>query len=47
MKNPEQVIIYLDISAFFLLLAFFVLLFKSSSIFINKKNNVRIKSNGK
>ena len=37
MNNPEQVIIYLDIFAFLLLLAFFILLFKSSSLFINKK----------
>ncbi len=37
MNNPEQLIIYLDIFAFLLLLAFFILLFKSSSLFINKK----------
>ena len=41
MNNPEQLIIYLDIFAFLLLLAFFILLSKSS-LFINKKNNGRI-----
>ena len=44
MNNPEQLIIFLDIFAFLLLLAFFILLFKSSSLFI-KKNNGRIKFN--
>ena len=42
MNNPEQVIIFLDIFAFLILLAFFALLFNSKSLFINKKNNSRI-----
>lgn len=38
MNNPEQLIIYLDIFTFVLLIAFFIILFKSKSIFkINKK----------
>jgi len=41
MNNPQQLIIYLDIFAFLSLLAFFILLFKSSSLFI-KKNNGKI-----
>ena len=42
MNNTEHLIIYLDIFAFLLLLAFFILLFKSSSLFINNKNNGRL-----
>ena len=42
MNNPVQLIIYLDILAFLLLLAFFMILFKGSNLFINKKNNGRI-----
>ena len=39
MNNPEQFIIYLDISAFVLLIAFFAILFKSKSLFkVNKKD---------
>ena len=37
MNKPEQLIIYLDISAFLLLIAFFILLLKSSGLFRNKK----------
>jgi len=37
MSNPEQFIIYLDIFAFILLLTFFILVLKSSSLLINKK----------
>jgi len=33
MNNPEQLIIYLDIFTFILLIAFFTVLFKSSSLF--------------
>ena len=35
MNNPEQVFIYLDIFTFVVLIAFFTLLFKSSSLFRN------------
>ena len=38
MTNPQQLIIYLDIFAFLSLLAFFIILFKSSSLFIKKNN---------
>ena len=39
MVNPAQYIIYLDILAFGLLIAFFVILFKSNSLFkVNKKD---------
>ena len=38
MDNPEQLIIYLDIFAFVMLIAFFVILFKSNSLFMDKKN---------
>ena len=39
MNNPEQFIIYLDIFAFVLLSSFFVILFKSNSLFkVNKKD---------
>ena len=39
MDNTEQLIIYLDIVAFVLLIVFFVILFKSNSLFkVNKKN---------
>ena len=41
MNNPGEVIIYLDIFVFTLLIAFFALLFKSKSLFI-KKNNGKI-----
>ena len=38
MDNPQQLIIYLDIFAFFLLISFFIILFKSNSLFkVNKK----------
>ena len=37
MNNPEQVIIYLDMFAFLFLIVFFVILFKSKSLFIDKK----------
>ena len=38
MYSPEEVIIYLDIIAFISLIIFFVILFKSSSLFRNKKS---------
>ncbi len=38
MDNPEQLIIYLDIFAFVMLIVFFVILFKSNSLFMDKKN---------
>ena len=37
MNNPEQLIIYLDIVVFVLLITFFVILFKSRSLFKDKK----------
>ena len=36
MNNPGEVIIYLDIFVFKLLITFFALLFKSKSLFIKK-----------
>ena len=42
MHSPEEVIIYLDIFVFTLLIAFFALLFKSSSLLIGKKKEDRI-----
>ncbi len=38
MNDPKYLIIYLDIFAFMLLLVFFVILFKSKSLFRNNKN---------
>ncbi len=42
MNNPQQLIIYLDIFAFVLLIAFFVILFKSNSLFKDNKKEGRI-----
>ena len=42
MYSPEDVIIYLDVFVFISLIAFFTILIKGSSLFINKKNNGRI-----
>ena len=42
MNNPQQLIIYLDIFAFVLLIAFFVILFKSNSLFKHNKKEGRI-----
>ena len=36
MNNPEQVFIYLDIFTFLLLIAFFMILFKSRNLFRKK-----------
>ena len=36
MNNPEQLIIYLDIFAFILLIALFMILFKSNSLLRKK-----------
>ena len=43
MHNPEEVIIYLDIFIFLSLIAFFGILFKSSSLFRNKKSEESFK----
>ncbi len=42
MNNFQQLIIYLDISAFVFLIAFFVILFKSKSLFKDNKKDGRI-----
>ncbi len=42
MDNPEQFIIYLDIFAFVMLIVFFVILFKSNSLFKDNKKDERI-----
>ncbi len=42
MNNPGEVIIYLDIFVFTLLIAFFALLFKSSSLILGKEKEDRI-----
>ena len=42
MNNPEQLIIYLDIVVFVCLITFFVILFKSRSLFKDKKTNRKI-----
>ena len=42
MNNPEQLIIYLDIFAFVFLITFFVILFKSRSLFKDNKKDGRI-----
>ena len=42
MNHPEEVIIYLDIFVFLILIVFFIILYKSHSLFSNKKNNGRI-----
>ena len=42
MNNPHQLIIFLDIFAFLLLIAFFMILFKSNSLFKDKKKEGRI-----
>ena len=42
MNNPEQLIIYFDSFAFLLLLAFFVLLFKSRSFLIDNKKDGKV-----
>ena len=42
MDNPEQLIIQLDVFAFMILIAFFVILFKSKSLFKDKKKDGRI-----
>tara|TARA_Y100000589_G_scaffold153049_1_gene145763 strand:+ start:602 stop:730 length:129 start_codon:yes stop_codon:yes gene_type:complete len=39
MISPEYIIIYLDIGAFVILIIFFVILFKSSGLFRDNKNN--------
>ena len=41
MYSPEEVIIYLDIFVFVSLIAFFIILYKSSSMFRNKKSKGR------
>ena len=38
MYSPEEVIIYLDIFVFISLVVFFIILYKSSSLFRNKKS---------
>ena len=43
MYNPEEVIIYLDIFVFISLIAFFVILFNSSSLFRKKKSEESFK----
>ena len=43
MFSPEEVIIYLDIFVFISLIAFFVFLFKSGSLFRNKKSEESFK----
>ncbi len=42
MNNPEQLIIYLDIFAFVFLITFFVILFKSRSLFKDKTTERKI-----
>ena len=42
MNYPEKFIIYLDIFAFVLLIAFFLILFKSNSLFKDNKEDRRI-----
>ena len=42
MNSPVALIIYLDIFVFIGLIAFFITLFKSGSIFSNKKSSGRI-----
>ena len=42
MNNAEQLIIYADIFAFVLLIGFFVILFKSNSLFKDNKKGERI-----
>ena len=42
MNNPEQLIIYLDIFTFLILIAFFGILFKSNSFFKDNKRDGRI-----
>ncbi len=42
MNNSEQFIIYLDIFAFVILIAFFLILFKSNSLFKDNKKDRRI-----
>ncbi len=37
MNNTQELIIYLDMFAFLFLIVFFVVLFKSKSLFIDKK----------
>ncbi len=39
MNNPEQVIIYLDIFAFILLIIFFIILFRSNNLFRSNKKD--------
>ena len=43
MNNTQELIIYLDIFAFILLIVFFVILFKSNSLFKVNKKDGRIK----
>ena len=43
MHNTEELIIYLDIFAFISLIVFFVILFKSNSLFGNKKSKESFK----
>ena len=43
MNSPEEVIIYLDIVVFVSLIAFFIILYKSSSLFRNKKSEESFK----
>ncbi len=42
MKDPEQLIIYLDIFTFVLLIAFFLILCKSNNLFKDNKKGGRI-----
>ena len=42
MDNPEQLIIYLDIFAFVLLITFFVILFKSRTLFKDNRKDGRV-----
>jgi len=42
MNYPEQFIIYLDIFAFVILIASFLILFKSNSLFKDNKKDTRI-----
>ena len=42
MNNTEQLIIFLDIFAFVLLLAFFIILFKINNLFKDDKTDEKI-----
>ncbi len=47
MHSPEEVIIYLDIVVFVSLIAFFIILYKSSSLFRNKNQREELNNVGK